>query len=101
MSAQIQVELPRGLCQLAGAPNQILVSVEEPVTQRKILDAVEQRFPMLAGTLRDHGSGLRRPFIRFFVAEEDLSHAAPDDPLPPELAEGKETFLIIGAIAGG
>lgn len=101
MSAEVQVELPRGLCQLANAPNHIRIDVEEPITQRKIIDAIEQRYPMLGGTIRDHGTGQRRPFIRFFVAEQDLSFMAPDDPLPAELADGKETFLIIGAIAGG
>lgn len=103
MSATITVELPRGLCQLAGAPAAIQVTVEGPLTQRSIIDAVEQRYPMLEGTIRDHTTRLRRPFIRFFVAEEDLSHLGPDDALPHarELADGREPFLIVGAIAGG
>lgn len=103
MSAVITVELPRGLCHLSGAPNQIQVDVEGPVTQRTILDAVEQRYPMLEGTIRDHTTQMRRPFIRFFVAGQDLSHLGPDEPLPGEqaLANGREPFLIIGAIAGG
>ena len=103
MSATITVELPRGLCQLAGAPPSIQIAVEEPLTQRTIIDAVEQRYPMLEGTIRDHSTRARRPFIRFFVAEEDLSHLGPDDPVPHQrdLISGKEPFLIIGAIAGG
>jgi molybdopterin synthase sulfur carrier subunit len=101
VTSAITVELPRGLCQLAGAPNTISVTVQEPATQRKILDEVERQYPMLTGTIRDHSSGLRRPFLRFFVAEQDLSHLRPDDPLPTVLNHGKESFLIIGAIAGG
>ena len=103
MSAVVTVELPRGLCHLASAPNEIQVEVEGPLTQRSILDAVEQRYPMLEGTIRDHTTRVRRPFIRFFVAGQDLSHLGPEDTLPGEAAlrEGREPFLIIGAIAGG
>jgi sulfur-carrier protein len=103
VSAVITVELPRGLCHLSGAPNEIQVAVDGAITQRTILDAVEQRYPMLEGTIRDHTTRVRRPFIRFFLAGQDLSHLGPDDPLPGEraLANGTEPFLIIGAIAGG
>ena len=103
MSAVIKIELPRGLCQLAGAPSSIQVTLTGPLTQRTIIDAVEQLYPMLEGTIRDHTTRLRRPFIRFFVAEEDLSHLGPDDPLPHQrdLLTGKEPFLVIAAIAGG
>lgn len=75
--------------------------VEGPVTQRSVLDALEARYPMLCGTIRDHVTQQRRPFLRFFACEEDLSHESPDAPLPEAVASGKEPYLIIGAIAGG
>ncbi len=75
--------------------------VEGPVTQRSVLDALEARFPMLQGTIRDHVTQQRRPFIRFFACEEDWSHEPPDAPLPEAVASGAEPFLIVGAIAGG
>ena len=72
-----------------------------PVTQRTVLDAVEARYPMLRGTIRDHVTQQRRPFVRFFACEEDLSHESPDAPLPAAVAEGREPYLVVGAIAGG
>ncbi len=97
----VRVELPASLCLLAGAPREVKVWVAGVVTQRSVLDAVEAAFPTLAGTMRDHTSKLRRPFIRFFACEQDLSHLAPDEPLPEAVARGVEALLVIGAIAGG
>ena len=77
------------------------LTLDGPVTQRTILDALEASYPMLRGTIRDHTTQIRRPFIRFFACEQDLSHASPDEPLPEPVAQGTEPFLIIGAIAGG
>ena len=77
------------------------LEVDGPVTQRSVLDALEARYPMLRGTIRDHGTLQRRPFLRFFACEEDLSHESPDAPLPDAIASGKEPFIVIGAIAGG
>ena len=99
--SQVRVELPSNLCRLAGAPRVVSVAIAGEVTQRAILDALEASYPALTGTLRDHGSKVRRPFIRFFACEQDLSHMAPDDVLPCAIAEGAEPFLIIGSIAGG
>jgi molybdopterin synthase sulfur carrier subunit len=101
MTSTIRVELPANLCLLAGVTHEVQVSVEGPVTQRSVLDALETSYPMLDGTIRDHTSKIRRPFIRFFACEEDLSHLSPDDLLPDKVTEGSEPFLIIGAIAGG
>lgn len=97
----IIVELPSGLCRLSGAPHVLELNVPDHVTQRAVLDALEQRYPALEGCLRDHVTGRRRPFIRFFACEQDLSHLGPDDPLPEPVAAGRECFLILGAIAGG
>jgi hypothetical protein len=80
---------------------EVELDVAAPVTQRRILDALEARYPMLSGTLRDHVTLQRRPFVRFFACGEDLSHDSPDAPLPDDIATGKEPFLIVGAIAGG
>ena len=99
--AKIRVELPASLCLLAGVGREIVVDVEGAVTQRAVLDAVEARCPQLMGTIRDHTTKLRRPFIRFFACEEDLSHGSPDDELPEAVVSGREAFLVIGAIAGG
>ena len=77
------------------------LDVEGPVTQRSVLDALEARYPMLRGTIRDHVTQQRRPFVRFFACEEDLSHESPDAPLPDAVATGTEPFLVVGAIAGG
>src|SRR3989441_13363060 len=97
----IRVVLPYHLRTLAHVGAEVQLDVEGPVTQRSILDALEARYPMLRGTIRDHVSGQRRPMLRFFACEEDLSHEAPDSPLPDAVASGKEPFFIIGAIAGG
>jgi len=101
MTARVWVELPAHLCGLASVSREVHISLEGSVTQRTVLDALEVAYPMLEGTIRDHTSKLRRPFIRFFACEQDLSHMSPDDPLPSEVIEGKEPFLIIAAIAGG
>ena len=101
MTAHVRVELPAHLRRLAGTPREVHIPLDGSVTQRAILDALELAYPALEGTIRDHTSKLRRPFIRFFACEQDLSHMSPDDPLPSEVIEGKEAFLIIGAIAGG
>jgi hypothetical protein len=93
--------LPQHLQVLAGAPREVQLDVKGPVTQRTVLDALEARYPTLRGTIRDHGSVKRRPLVRFFACEEDLSHESPDAPLPEDVVSGKEPFFIIGAIAGG
>ena len=97
----IRVVLPHHLRVLAHVEREVQLDVAAPVTQRSILDALEARYPMLRGTIRDHGTQKRRPLVRFFACEEDYSNAAPDDPLPQAVAKGKEPFFIIGAIAGG
>jgi len=97
----IQVVLPRNLQILAGVGRVVEVDVEGPATQRSILDALEASHPALVGTLRDAVTKKRRPMIRFFACEEDLSDESPDAPLPQEVGSGKEPLLIIGAIAGG
>jgi hypothetical protein len=97
----IRVILPQHLRTLAHVGAEVQLEVEAPVTQRSVLDALEARYPMLRGTVRDHTTGQRRPFLRFFACEEDLSHESPDAPLPDAIASGAEPFLIIGAIAGG
>ena len=102
MSARsIRVEMPGHLQTLAGVRGEVVLDVEEPVTQRTVLDALEARFPMLAGTIRDHYTKQRRAFLRFFACEEDLSFAGPDELLPAAVIEGREAFLVIGAVAGG
>jgi len=97
----IRVELPQHLRTLALVHGEVQLEVEGRVTQRSVLDALEARYPMLCGTIRDHVTHQRRPFLRFFACAEDLSHESPDDPLPDAVANGTEPFLIIGAIAGG
>jgi hypothetical protein len=97
----IRVMLPQHLRALAGVGVEVTIEVEGEVTQRSVLDALEARYPMLRGTIRDHVTQQRRPFLRFFACEEDLSHELPDTPLPDSVACGKEPLLIIGAIAGG
>lgn len=101
MTPGIRVALPAGLRTLASAPAEVLIVLEGPVTQRTLLNALEARYPALRGTIRDHTSKQRRPFVRFFACEQDLSHRTPDEPLPQPVAEGREAFLIVGAIAGG
>jgi sulfur-carrier protein len=97
----ITVVLPAHLRTLARAPGDVTLEVSGPVTQRSILDALEARYPMLEGAIRDHVTKNRRPFIRFFACEEDWSHQSPDTPLPESVASGAEPFFIVGAIAGG
>lgn len=97
----IRVVLPFHLCTLARLEGEAALEVEGPATQRSVLDALEARYPALCGTIRDHGTQRRRPFIRFFACERDWSHEPPDAPLPEAVAKGAEPFLIVGAIAGG
>ena len=97
----IRVVLPFHLRNLAKVDGEVALDVPAPVTQCAVLDALEARYPMLRGTIRDHVTRQRRPFLRFFACEEDLSLESPDAPLPEAVATGKEPFLIIGAIAGG
>ncbi len=97
----IRVVLPHHLRTLAGVGKEVAVEVAGPVTVRSVLDAVEQRHPVLRGTIRDHGTLKRRPFVRFFACKEDLSLAPPETKLPDEIANGMEPFLIVGAMAGG
>ena len=97
----IRVVLPAHLRTLAGTGSEVRLDIEGPVTQRAVLDAIETRYPMLRGTIRDHVTQQRRPFIRFFACEEDLSLEPPDAPLPDAVVSGAEPFFIIGAIAGG
>jgi molybdopterin synthase sulfur carrier subunit len=95
----IRVVLPAHLRQLARCDKEVRVEAEP--TQRGVIDALEQQYPALRGTLRDPATGKRRPFVRFYALEEDLSHESPDAALPPEVADGREPYLIIGAMAGG
>ena len=97
----IRVVLPYHLRVLASSGAEVAVAVEGRATQRSVLDALEARYPMLRGTIRDHVTGQRRPMLRFFACEEDLSREPPDAPLPDAVASGQEPFFIIGAIAGG
>jgi hypothetical protein len=97
----IRIILPYHLKTLAAITGEVALDVPAPVTLRTALDVLEARYPMLRGTIRDHGTGRRRDFIRFFACEQDLSSAPPDNELPQEVATGAEPFLIIGAIAGG
>src|SRR6266404_533820 len=97
----IRVVLPAHLRTLAKVSGEVKLEVEGQVTQRSVLDALEVSYPTLCGTLRDHVTKKRRPFVRFFACEEDLSHELPDAPLPEAVASGAEPFLIVGAIAGG
>jgi hypothetical protein len=97
----IRVTLPAHLRTLADVGAEVTLDVAAPVTQRTILDALERRYPVLQGTIRDHVTRQRRPFLRFFACEEDLSHESPDAPVPPAVVAGREAFCVIGAIAGG
>jgi len=101
MSVTIRVELPQHLRTLAHVGHEVQLQVDAPATQRSVLDALEARYPMLRGAIRDHVTLARRPFLRFFACEQDLSLESPDAPLPDAVASGKEPFLVIGAIAGG
>lgn len=97
----IRVVLPAHLRNLAQVTGEVALDCAGTVTQRSVLDALEARYPMLQGTIRDHVSKKRRPFVRFFACEQDLSHEQLDAPLPREVQEGKEPFMVVGAIAGG
>ena len=101
MSGTVRVVLPAPLRQLARVNGELSLDVAEPVTQRAVLDAIEARYPMLRGTIRDQASQRRRDFMRFFACEDDLSHESPDAPLPEPVARGAEPYLVVGAIAGG
>ena len=97
----IRVVLPEHLRTLARVDGEVTLEVAAPVTQRAVLDALEARYPMLQGTIRDHRTFRRRPYLRFFACEQDLSHESPDVPLPDAVATGAEPYLVIGAMAGG
>jgi len=97
----IRVVLPTHLRKLARVEGEVQLEVEGRVTQRSVLDALENRYPMLRGTIRDHTTQRRRPFVRFFACQEDLSNEVPDAPLPEAVATGAEPFLVVGAMAGG
>jgi len=97
----IRVMLPYHLRSLAHVDGEVELEVAGVVTQRSVLDALEDGYPMLRGTLRDHVTGQRRPFVRFFASQEDLSHESPDAPLPDPVANGTEPLLVVGAVAGG
>ncbi|MBW3614171.1 MAG: MoaD/ThiS family protein [Actinobacteria bacterium] len=97
----IRVRLPAHLRTLAQVTGEVCLEVEGPVTQRAIIDALESCYPVLRGTIRDHATHRRRPFVRFFVGEQDVSHEPPDAPLPDGVAAGAEPFYVIGAMAGG
>jgi len=99
--ARVRVVLPYHLRNLASVGEEVTVEVPGVVTQRSVLDALELRYPVLKGTIRDHVTKIRRPFLRFFACEEDLSHDAPDLALPEPVAVGREPYLVVGAIAGG
>ena len=100
-SVQIRIVLPQHLRTLSHTGSEVQLEISGVVTQRSVLDALEARYPMLRGTIRDHVTLQRRAFLRFFACEEDLSHESPDTTLPEAVVSGKEPFLIIGAIAGG
>lgn len=97
----IRVTLPAHLRKLAQVDGEVQLDVAAPVTQRSVLDALEARYPMLRGTIRDHVTQQRRPFVRFFACGEDLSQEAPDTPLPDAVTTGAAPFMVVGAIAGG
>ena len=97
----IRVVMPAHLRTLAGVSGDVTLEIDGDVTRRSILDALESRYPMLRGTIREHVSGERRPFLRFFACGEDITHKSPDAPLPEDIVSGKEAFYVIGAIAGG
>ena len=97
----IRVVLPTHLRRLAQVEGEVQLEVDGPVTQGTVLDALEAQYPTLRGTIRDHGTLRRRPFVRFFACEEDLSHEPADAPLPDDVATGREPFVVVGAMAGG
>ena len=97
----VRVELPHHLCELARVDREVVVEVPSPVTVAAVIGALEARFPALQGTIRDHATGKRRPYLRFFACESDVSFLPPDAPLPDAVARGTEPFMILGAISGG
>ena len=97
----IRVVLPAHLRTLAGVDGEVTLDVGDPVTMRAVLDALESAYPTLRGTVREHGTLRRRPFVRFFACEQDLSHDEPDTPLPEDVVSGREPFIVVGAMAGG
>jgi sulfur-carrier protein len=97
----IRVQIPYHLRNLARVDGEITLEVKEPVTQKAVLDALEERFPVLRGTIRDHATHERRAFLRFFACNQDVSLDPPETPLPPKVVSGEEPFLVVGAIAGG
>jgi molybdopterin synthase sulfur carrier subunit len=97
----IRVELPSPLCTLIAIKGEVVVNVAGPATQRLVLNAIEARFPVLRGTMRDHVTGKRRAYLRFFAGGKDLSHESPDAPLPEAVSSGAEPYLVVGAIVGG
>jgi sulfur-carrier protein len=101
MSHSVRVILPAHLRAMAKVHGEVRLEVDGKVTQRSVLDALEQNFPVLLGTIRDRGTARRRPFVRFFACQEDLSHEQPDTPLPERVAHGEEPFMVVGAMAGG
>ena len=101
MSNSVRVILPAHLRALARVQGEVRVDVEGEVTQRAVLDALEAEFPMLIGTIRDRTTARRRPFVRFYACENDLSHEEPEAPLPERVVRGEEPFLVVGAMAGG
>jgi sulfur-carrier protein len=101
MSHAVRLTLPAHLRAMARVQGEVLLEVPGEVTQRSVLDALEARYPMLLGTIRDRGTARRRAFVRFFACAEDLSHDDPDTPLPARVAAGEEPFMVVGAMAGG
>src|SRR5690242_18927203 len=101
MAATVRIELPQHLRTLAHVGIEVPIEVEGPITQRSVLDALEGRYPMLKGAIRDHVTNERRAFLRFFACQEDMTHETPDAPLSEAVASGNAPFLVIGAIAGG
>jgi molybdopterin converting factor small subunit len=97
----IRVVLPAHLRTLAKTGREVELEVQGPVTQRSVLDALEDQYPVLRGTIRDHSTKQRRSLVRFFACQQDLSHESPDTPLPEEVASGKEAYMVVGAMAGG
>jgi sulfur-carrier protein len=97
----IRVTLPAHLRDLARTGPEVQLEVQQPITQRAVLDALEAQYPVLRGTIRDHVTHERRPYLRFFTCKEDWSHESPDLELPQAVAEGREPFMVIGAVAGG
>jgi sulfur-carrier protein len=100
-ATSVRVTLPHHLRNLAGVGSEVRLDTDRPVTIAAVLDAIEARYPVLRGTIREHGTGRRRPFVRFFACEQDFSHEPADTPLPEAVAEGREPLQVIGAISGG